>query len=344
MNKILVVGLFLSEKNKTKIARTAADQLASLLEDNHYNIIRTSIYPGRIARFIDTLSTIFFKRNEYKIAIVPLYGGFKSYVWEAASTKLLKLLQKKIILVIHGGYIPERMREKPKRYVSAISTANIVVCPSNFIITALNEHGLKSLLIENILQLSDYEFFEKKTFRPKLFWMRTFEDVYNPLMAVQVFALLEKSYPEASMVMAGHDRGMLQQTIDLAKELGVYDKINFPGYITREQKNNFAQDYDFYICTNQIDNAPVTLIEMMAMGLPVITVDSGGIPYMVTDGYNGMMVKYNDVEAMVSKIKHIIHNPDAGIQIITNAKQYAQRYGEVPVLDKWKKTFAMLES
>ncbi len=342
MKKILVVGLFLSDKNKTKIARSAADQLATLLEGNDFPVIRTSTYAGRVKRLVDTLSTIFSQRKNYDIAIVPLYGGFKSYIWEETSTRLLKLLGKKIVLIIHGGYIPDRIKKSPKKYITSISRADVVVCPSNFIISVLKNYGLKSLLIENVLHLNDYLFQEKKTFRPKLFWMRTFEDVYNPLMAVEVLAAFKKLYPEASMVMAGYDRGMFQQTVDLAKALNVYDSIDFPGYISRDQKNQYASDNDIYICTNMVDNAPITLVEMMMMGMPVITVDSGGIPFMVTHNYNGKMVKYNDVDAMVNEIDSLIKNPEEGVRIIKSARLYAHQYDALPVMEKWVRLFEQL--
>ncbi len=340
--KILIIGLFLSNENKNKIARSASDQLAEVLEANQYQVIRSSYFVDRIKRMIDTASTIIFKRDQYDIAIVPLYNGSNSFIWQDVSVRILKFLKKKTILILHGGAIPQKMNENPGKYISSITRANIVVCPSNYIVNALEEHGIQSLLIENVLQLKDYKEQFKKHFRPKLVWMRTFEDVYNPLMAVRAFALLQKKYPEAKMVMAGHDKGMLQQTIHLAKELNVFDSIEFPGYISKEQKNQFAADFDFYICTNQIDNAPVSLVEMMAMGLPVITVDSGGIPFMVTDGHNGMMVKYNDEQAMFEKIDSIISDSRLGLEIVANAKAYAMQFGEKPVLKKWEHVFEML--
>ncbi len=337
--KILVVGVFLSDKNRYKIYRSAADQLAEFLEKYGYQVIRAAPYYSRIPRLLNTIWLILKHRREFSLAIVPLYGGFRSFIWEDITSRLLKICNKKIALIIHGGSIPDRLKKSPNKYLKTIARADEVICPSNFIISALKNYGIESLLIENVLNLSDYTFHEKNSFRPRLFWMRTFEDVYNPLMAIRVFAELKNKYPEASMIMAGHDRGMYKQTIDLAHELNVFEHIQFPGYISNEQKNNYANEYDIYICTNLVDNAPVTFIEMMTMGLPVVTVDSGGIPYMVTDGYNGSLVKYDDVEAMVNAITHIINYPDYGKSLAQNAKQFAAQYGEQPVLAKWKSVF-----
>jgi glycosyltransferase involved in cell wall biosynthesis len=341
--RILIIGLFISPTNKHLIYRTAADQLAELLNKNGYTTIKSSIYVNQLLRFIDILKVILFSSNKYELAIVPIYGGRKNYLWIRVAQFLLKLLRKKSIVIIHGGSIPKRIKHHPKNYKKIFTSANAIVCPSNFIKEALEkELNLHSLLIENVINLHDYQWHPKSTFSPKLFWMRTFEDVYNPLMAVRVLAKLKERYPNASMIMAGHDRGMLQQTKQLVAELNMASDISFPGYISNELKNKYAQEFDFYICTNQIDNAPVTLIEMMAMGIPVVTVDSGGIPFIIKDGYNGMLVPYNDVDSMVQRIVSIIENPSLGKQLIENGKTFSMQYGEAAVIKKWEQLFQEL--
>ncbi|MBA4198262.1 MAG: hypothetical protein C0459_11980 [Chitinophaga sp.] len=337
--KLLIVGLFLNEKNKHLIMRTAADQLAELFAKHDYSIIKTSFYPGKVKRFIDTFLTIILKAGDYQTSIVPLYGGTASLLWATISIYLLKLLGKQTILIIHGGSIPERMKTKPGGYLRVIRKSDKVVCPSNFIIHHLKQYNIHALLIENVVNLNDYQFHEKKQIRPNLFWMRTFEDAYNPLMAVKVLSIIKKKYPEAIMMMAGRDDGLLNATQILAKELNVDSSITYPGYVSNQQKNEIAALYDIYICTNKIDNAPVSFIEMFCMGLPVVSVNSGGIPFLVNDNENALLVNYNDAEAMASKIEDLIENRVNSQQLIANALHTSKQFGEEAVLHKWESMF-----
>ncbi|MCC6636053.1 MAG: glycosyltransferase family 4 protein [Chitinophagaceae bacterium] len=341
---ILLIGLFLSEKNKHKIYRTAADQLAELLHKNNYFIIKASTYVNKIPRFVHTIFSIIFNSSKYSVAIVPLYGGTFSLFWAEAATVFLKLFRKKIILIIHGGSIPTRMENdrKAKNYLRTIQKAHVVVCPSNYIIHHLQKHGVNAVLIENVLNLSEYSFHEKKLLRPTLFWMRTFEDVYNPLMAVRVLAILQNTYPSAKMIMAGRDAGLLEETKQLAQKLNVIDKIVFPGYIDNTAKNNIAQEYDIYICTNSIDNAPVSTIEMMSLGLPVVSTNVGGIPFIVTNNKDGLLVNLNDDEGMVSKIALLIENINIAEKIIQEGLNTSKKYDEEIVIKKWNKIFKQL--
>ena len=138
------------------------------------------------------------------------------------------------------------------------------------------------------------------------------------------------------MVMAGKDGPVLQATKDLVKEYGLEDRIIFPGYINMQQKQAFAKDYDIYLCTNKIDNTPVSLTEFMQFGLPIVSVNVGGIPYMIEDNVNGLLVNAGDYEAMFNKITLLIEDQTLAQSIIKNAYSYVQRYDEKNVLKKWK--------
>jgi glycosyltransferase involved in cell wall biosynthesis len=173
--------------------------------------------------------------------------------------------------------------------------------------------------------------------------MRTLHEIYNPEMAVRVTALLSKKYPDIKMVIAGREDGSLQKVTDLAAQLNVQHLIELPGYINKEAKNKYASDLDIYICTNRIDNAPVSLIEMMALGLPVVSVNVGGIPNLITDKENGLLVDLDDDIAMADSISLIVEQPLLGKKLVANGLKYCKQFDEEPVLQKWKLVFKDLD-
>ena len=335
---ILVVGLFRPANNHSKPV-TASQQLADLLAKNNIPVIKTSFRQGRVTRMTDTLFTILFQSRSFSLAIVPLFGTKPSFIWQELATRLLRLLGKPYILVVHGGSIPERMKQESGPFIKALQRADKVVCPSGFLQAHLLQYDLESVIIENVLDLSAYRFVQKENIRPRILWMRSFSDIYNPQMAVRVAALLAKKYTGFKMVMAGDDGGLLTVIQAMVKECRLEEQVTFPGFINRQQKQALAQDFDIYICTNRIDNAPVSVIECMSLGLPVVSVNAGGLPYLIRDGVNGFLVAPDDDKAMAEQIERLINNPPLAATMAANALLYSKQYDETPVLQKWKLLF-----
>ena len=200
---VLIVGLFNKENKNNHNYISAAEQLAALLSANSINVIRTSFYKSKLLRLIDTVYSIIKNNAKIEIAIVPLYGTRPSFIWQEIATRALKLFRKKIILIVHGGSIPQRMEINAAPFLKSLRRANVAVCPSAYLQQYLKQHGVNTLLIENVLDLSAYTFYQRKSVDANIMWMRAFEDTYNPEMAVRVAGLLKKKYPHFTMVMAG---------------------------------------------------------------------------------------------------------------------------------------------
>ena len=339
---ILIVGLFRPINNLTKPV-TASQQLAELFQKNNIPIIQTSFYQGRIWRMIDTLLTILFNARRIQIAIVPMFGTKPSFIWQELTTRLLKILNIPIILVMHGGSIPEKMKKNSRTFLSAFERADKIVCPSTFLQTSLKQYNIESTVIENVLDLSAYLFVHKTYVRPRIIWMRSFSDIYNPQMAVRVASLLAKKYPHFYMIMAGNDGGLLSSIQAMVKENNLDHVIKFTGFINQSQKQELAYDFDIYICTNRIDNAPVSVIEFMSLGLPIVSVNTGGLPYLINNEINGLLVSLDDDNGMVTQIEKLMNYPSLSSTITQNALDYSGQYDEVPVLKKWALLFSEMD-
>ncbi len=341
--RILILGLFQKSKDEKSSIRTVEDRIAEMFAKENIDTIISSCLSGKMSRLFDTVYTVIVQRNKYDVAIVPLFGTWPSFLWQEIVTRLLKILRKKIVLGIHGGSIPGRTDKGAQRFIKALKRADEIVGPSNYLAQYFEKKGVHVHIIENPLDLSAYTFHCKETIRPRIIWMRAFTDIYNPEMAIRVAKRLSEKFSDFQMVMAGKDGPLTSVIKKMADENGLSDKIIFPGYINMQEKRQLANDYDIYICTNRIDNAPVSLIEFMSFGLPIVSVNVGGIPYMIRDGKNGLLVNLDDDEAMFEKICLLIENPPFTKSFCLNAYQYAQQYDEKNVIGKWRELLNLSE-
>lgn len=81
-----------------------------------------------------------------------------------------------------------------------------------------------------------------------------------------------------------------------------------------------SKDYDIFINTTHFDNMPVSVMEAMALGLPVVSTNVGGVPYLIADGETGILVPTNDPDAFIKAIKNLIENPNLAMQITRRAR------------------------
>lgn len=340
-SKIIIVGLF----SNPKIAPvTQASVLASLLTKNGYSVITTSSFTNKWLRLADIIRSMLLNAGRYNVAIVQFYSG-NSFIWQYIASVIAKLLGKNLVFTVHGGGVPAKLKSKSSsRYLQLLKKADLITVPSRYLQNELGGFGLKTILIENIIDLRQYQFQDKKSIGPRLLWMRAFSDIYNPLMAVRVVNVLRNKYPEVKMIMGGPDLGMLSATKQLIHELTLGNNIELTGFMDMEMKQQYASACDIYISTNKIDNAPVTFLEMWAMGLPVISTNVGGVPYLVENKQTGIIVNDDDYNQMADAIESLIENKENTLAIIKNARIKAALYDEAPVLQKWEATLRIISA
>jgi glycosyltransferase involved in cell wall biosynthesis len=165
--------------------------------------------------------------------------------------------------------------------------------------------------------------------------MRAYHVNYDPLKAIQVVEYLLGRNVDAEMIMAGSDLGLKTELEQYIASRGCSTKIKLLDVINNPQKNELAAASTMYLCTNKIDNAPVSFLEMMAMGIPVVSTNIGGIPYYVTDQKNALLSSDNSVMNIAETIITLHNDNTLRTNIITNGLEFVQAFSADLVSRKW---------
>ncbi len=97
----------------------------------------------------------------------------------------------------------------------------------------------------------------------------------------------------------GPDRGALERR---ARELGLDGRVSFLGTVSREQVLRLFRAADASVLPSAWENFPHTVVEALAVGCPVIATAVGGVPEVVRDGENGLLVPPGDAAALAEAI------------------------------------------
>jgi glycosyltransferase involved in cell wall biosynthesis len=290
------------------------------------------------------VTTIFRKRRQYSVANVDVYSGLAFGLAEA-SCLALRVMGKPYVLTLHGGNLPNFSKRWPRRVRRLLDRAKAVTTPSSYLQEAMQGYRNDIELLPNPLSLENYVFRSRAPAEPRLIWLRSFHEIYNPTLAIRVLADLKRSFPNVHLTMIGPDKGdgSFQATQRLATELGVADQVDFTGGVPKAEIPGYLNGGDLFINTTNIDNTPISVLEAMACGLCVVTTNVGGIPHLVTHEINGLLVDPDNSQAMSAAIQTILQDQEKAGQLSNNAREHASRFDWQAILPRWIDLFHQLD-
>ncbi len=328
--KILYLGNKLS---KHGINKTTVETLGENLSQSGFTIVSYSSKKNSILRILDMLFGIL-KHKNASYVLIDTYST--SAFWFAFFTsQLARILNIKYIPILHGGNLPNRLISNPKLCKMLFNNAFTNVSPSEYLKFHFEEFGISNVIcIPNAINVSEYEFKERQVFAPNLIWVRAFSAIYNPKMAIDVLSLLQEKYPSATLTMVGPDKdGSLETIKNYADKLNL--KVNFTGKLSKQEWTDVAKNHDIFINTTHFDNTPVSVLEAMALGLPVVSTNVGGLSFLISHQKNGYLVNDTNASEMAEQIEEIIKSPSQTIEIITNAKNMISAMDWKVVENQW---------
>jgi glycosyltransferase involved in cell wall biosynthesis len=331
MKNILNIGNKLNNKHSNP---SSIQKLGLLLEREGYTLFYASSKTNKLFRLLDMLKTCFVCRSKVDVVLIDTYSTL-NFFYAFFTSQLCRLLKLKYIPILHGGNLPRRLKKNPRLCNMIFKNALINVSPSHYLKQAFENFGYKNIIcIPNSIVIDDYEFIKRDFNIIKLLWVRSFSKIYNPKLAIKVLKRLKDERINVSLCMVGPDTdGSLQDVKAFAKEQKV--KIVFTGRLSKEEWINLSKDYNIFINTTNFDNTPVSVMEAMALGLPIVSTNVGGLPYLISDKEEGLLVDKDDVNKMVDAVKYLIDNQEFARQIAVNARHKVEQFNWEQVKKLW---------
>jgi glycosyltransferase involved in cell wall biosynthesis len=274
------------------------------------------------------------------IAIIEVYSG-PAFMWAEVTGRILMLLGKPIVLVLHGGNLPSFSKNNHDRVSRLLRAVDAVVSPSHFLQRELSNFRNDIQVIPNAIDLIDAAADEKVQVKVDIAWLRAFHEIYNPALAVKVLKMLLEEFPEATLTMYGPDKGdgSLQETKRIAENLGIIDRIVFVGQIPKTDVQEKLSGHSIFINTTNVDNTPVSVIEAMAAKLAIVSTDVGGIPDLLEHQRTALLVPPNDADAMAEAVIRILTEDGLVERLSVNARREAEKYSWDIVIPQWEQLF-----
>jgi glycosyltransferase involved in cell wall biosynthesis len=307
-----------------------------MLRKEDYKVKTASTRSNKALRLIEMLGLIVRYHKTTDVVLIDTYGAMNFY-YAYLVAKTCQAYKVDYIPILHGGNLPERLSASKKYSQSIFGKAKINIAPSKFLYDIFKAEGFNNTrIIPNAIQMENYPFKKRENFQPKLLWVRRFQKRYNPVMALEVLLLLKKDYPNAELCMVGPDK---DGTMRICKKFAEKHELNlkFTGKLKKKTWAKLSKSYDFFINTTNIDNTPISVIEAMSLGLAVISTKVGGMPMLIENNSDGVLVPVNDAQAMASEIDKLIKHSEK-VQLLTeNARKKVEAFAWEKVKTDWNR-------
>ncbi len=335
---VLLVGNFLSGRGR---CRSICEELAARLPQAGCPVVTTSSKRAKWLRLADMVTTTWRRRHQFAVAQIDVFSG-PAFFWAEAAAAALALAGKPYILTLHGGNLPRFANEHPERVRRLLQSSAAVTTPSRYLMERLSSYRDDIRFIPNGVDVGSYAPRPQAAAGPRLVWLRAFHRIYNPSLAVRTLALLTPRWPDAHLTMAGPDKGdgSLQAARRLASDLDVARHVQFRGAIPKRDVPALLAEGDIFLNTTDVDNAPVTVVEAMATGLCVVSTNVDGIPFLVDDERDGLLVPPDDAEAMAGAVRRVLEDQALAARLSHNARRKAEQLDWSWIVGEWRRLFA----
>jgi len=264
-------------------------KLFKKIKNNHYDVVHINPSLNLKSVLRDGLFMLVINMSPSIKALVFFHG------WEEKSAQFI-LKNKLLCFLMRMTY----------------GKANKIVVLAEDFAKQLIDMGINKnqiILMSTMFDGSLFDGIEKKSDDKKtiLLFMSRFVTGKGIMELLSAFNKIQKKHPELSLHLVGDGPEKIAIENKIIN-LNLQENVKLPGYIKGKEKAQELVNADIFILPSHSEGCPVSLLEAMAAGLPLITTAVGGIPDIITDGENGVLLTSHTSDAIEKGIEKMLEN------------------------------------
>ena len=267
-------------------------------------------------------------------------SGWAWHLLAWPALQVARLRRVPVIVNYRGGQADEFLSAAPSHVLAALGKVAMRITPSAFLQRVFAKHGLSAEIIPNIIDLSRFAARPPLPLAegPHLIVTRNLEVIYDIPTALRAFAAVRARHPMARLTVAGSGPELpaLQR---LSSELGLGDAVTFSGRIDNSCIAALYASAHLMLNPSTADNMPISILEALASGVPVVTTSAGGIPDLVRHESTALLVPVGDWSAMADAALRLLADEALTERLRAAGLHEASRYAWPHVRGQWRQAY-----
>ena len=334
----------------TVFARSARKKVSILdTEKTDYEVFRYWL-PRSKGLFHESMIKIMLRnkiRGE-KFDIVHAHEVYPAGYWALRS---LNQFKNRIVITTHGEDIqvePDykyglRLNEQiAEKIRSALKEGQYFTAVTNFLRGQMVGLGASEGCVTVIPNGVNLELFSRnnafRSPRPYLFSMGRLVLIKGYDILIKAFARVVEENPNLDLIIAG--RGIEERNLkDLAIKRGLEERVKFVGFVREDEKISLLKGCRLYVCPSRREGLPLSNVEALAAGKPVIAFKVGGNPDIIKDGKNGLLVEPEDIEDLTDKMQMLLRDDELRERMKRQALRMVKKYDWLEIARQYESLY-----
>ncbi|MBB3223804.1 glycosyltransferase family 4 protein [Pseudoduganella umbonata] len=315
-------------------------QLAALLRSEGIEVTTVQVnapyqpaWIGRIkglravARLLPYLACLWRTAGSVQVFHVMANSGWSWHLFAAPAIWIARLRGTPVVVNYRGGEADDFLARAHRWIAPSLERADAVIVPSGFLEAVFGKYGLATQVVPNIVNLDRFSSAAEAQSGAglRLLVARNLEPIYDNASALRALALVRERHPDATLVVAGSGP-QREQLERLAAELGITQAVTFTGRVDNAAMAALYQNTDVMLNPSLVDNMPNSVLESLACGVPVVSTNVGGVPYLVEDGRTALLVPPQAPEAMAAAVLRLAAEPALAASLREAGLRQVQSY------------------
>ena len=303
---------------------------------------------------------LFQKPLDLELDIV--HAHFSTPPAELAALKYAKRKRVPFILTYHGdgqggfgGVVRRITMSFYNKYLldKVLFSSNVIISPSEYYINEsqfLEKYRDKIVVIPNGINIEDFDLpYSKEECREKLdlpidsriiLFVGTLSPHKGPDVLLKAMPKIIKNIPNTKLVFVGSGR-MKEELEALSRRLGLGKYVKFAGFVEESLKTFYYNSADVFCLPSVMKHEifGIVNLEAMACSVPIVASKIGGVPDVVKNGENGVLVPPKDEEALAEAIIYLLENEEVRRRMGRNGRKKVEDYSWERIAEETEKVY-----
>jgi len=226
-------------------------------------------------------------------------------------------------ITFHGWPVffdAEASRVKEKVLAAQFTRSISYFCRSQLMMFSASEDPAQFKVVHCGLTIDNYQFRTPREKVERLFCAARLSPEKGHLFSLQALKILHDRGCRLELRLAG-DGPARRRLEHLSRELGIADHVRFLGNLSEREVAEELQAADLFLLSSFVEGIPVSAMEAMAVGVPVIATNVAGTSELIEDGRTGLLVRPSDPQALADAIARMMQDHPFRLRVAQLGRQ-----------------------